>query len=98
MLFGLWHGAQPEFCLTTQHLLPPPPPRDPDFIVGKHEILQKEILIWLFLVHKLLVLWIPDPPTPPEGRRTLGRGAESPQRQFSSGRCILSQRRAPMAL
>ena len=32
----------------------PPPPSDPDLMVGKKEILQKEVLIWLFLVHKLL--------------------------------------------
>ena len=38
----------------------PPLPSDPDFIVGKNEMLQKEILIWLFLVHKLL-----DFPPPP---------------------------------
>ena len=51
-----------EFCLTTERLLggwlrgglTPPPPSDPDFIVGKNEILQKEIFFWLFLVHKLL--------------------------------------------
>ena len=42
----------------------PPPPSDPDFIVGKDEIVQKEILIWLFLVHKLLDFWVPDPPPP----------------------------------
>ena len=31
-----------------------PAPSDPEFVVGKNEILQKEILIWLFLVHDLL--------------------------------------------
>ena len=39
-----------------------PPPSDPDFIVGKNEILQQEILIWRFLVHKFLDFWAPDPP------------------------------------
>ena len=57
-----------EFCLTTQRLPGggggTPPPWDRDFIVGKSEILQKEILIWLFLVHKLLDFWVPGPPPP----------------------------------
>ena len=45
--------------------LTPPPPSDPDFIVGKHEILQKELLIWLILVHNLLDFWVPGPAKPP---------------------------------
>ena len=32
--------------------------------MGKNEILRKEILIWLFLVHKLLDFWVPRPPPP----------------------------------
>ena len=40
------------------------PPSDPDFIVGKNEVLQMEILISLFLVHKLLDFWVPGPPPP----------------------------------
>ena len=32
--------------------------------MGKNEILQKEILIWLFLVHKLLDFWVPGLPPP----------------------------------
>jgi len=39
----------------------PPPLSDPDFMVRKNEILQKEILIWLFLVHKLLGSRTPPP-------------------------------------
>ena len=46
-------GTGPDFCCATQRLrgrgLTPPPPSDPDFIVGKIEILWKEILIRLFL-------------------------------------------------
>ena len=41
-------AIRPECCLTTQRLLEGggnPPPSDPDFIVGKTEILQKEMLI-----------------------------------------------------
>ena len=30
--------------------------------MGKNEFLQKEILIWLFLTHKLLDFWVPVPP------------------------------------
>ena len=32
--------------------------------MGKHEILDKEILIWLFLVYKLLDFWVPGTPPP----------------------------------
>ena len=42
----------------------PPPPPDPDFIVGQNER-EKEILIWLFLVHKLWDFWVPGPPPIP---------------------------------
>ena len=53
------------------------PPLGPDFIVGKNEILQKEILIWLFLVHKPLDFWVAgSPPTPL--RRPLGTGSRPP--------------------
>ena len=38
------------------------PPPNPDFIVGKDEILQKEI--WLLLVHNLLAFWVVGPPPP----------------------------------
>ena len=74
-----------EFCFRTQHLpgrggewggLAPPPLPDPNFTVGKNEISQKEVLIWLFLVHKLLDFWVPGPPPPPL-RRTLPRGGGS---------------------
>ena len=49
---------------------PPPPPANPhpphpNFMVGKHEILQEEILILLLLVHRLLDFWVPGPPPPP---------------------------------
>ena len=33
--------------------------------MGKNEILQKEMLIWLFLVHKLLDFWVPGTLPPP---------------------------------
>ena len=42
----------------------PPPPSDPGFKVGENEILRKETLIWLFLVHKVLDFWVSGP-TPP---------------------------------
>ena len=45
----------------------PPPPSDPEFIVGENEMLQKEILIWLFLVHKLLDFWVPGAPPRSKG-------------------------------
>ena len=52
--------------------------------MGKAEILQKEILIWPVLVHKLLDFWNPGPPIPPPPpypphllRRTLGGGGGS---------------------
>ena len=62
----------PEFRLTTQRLLgwgavgglAPPSPSDPDFVVAKNEISQKEMLIWLFWVHKFLDFWVPGPPPP----------------------------------
>ena len=46
--------------------LTPPPPKH----AGKNEILQKEILIWLFLVHKLLDFWVPNPPPPPPHKQS----------------------------
>ena len=42
-----------------------PPPSDPDFIVGNNEILQKEVLIWLFLVQIFGLLGSRSPPPPP---------------------------------
>ena len=62
-------AASTEFCSATQRLrrggpLPLPlPPSDPEFIVGKNEILEKEILIWLFLLHKHLDFWVLDLPS-----------------------------------
>ena len=46
----------------------PPPPSDPDLMVGKKESLQKEVLIWLFFgaqTYGLLGSRTPPPPTPP---------------------------------
>ena len=42
----------------TEALCHPPPPRDPDFIERKNEIL-------LFLVHERFDFWVPGPPIPP---------------------------------
>ena len=47
-----------------------PPPLDPEFIVRKTEIVQKEMVIWLFLVHKHLDFWVPGPPPPLLSPRT----------------------------
>ena len=56
----------------------PPRPSDPDFIVGKHEILQKEISIWaVFGTQTFGLLGSRDPP--PLLRRTL------PVAQWPSG-------------
>ena len=57
-----------------------PPPRGPGFHSRKTWILPNEVLIWLFLVHKLLGFWVPGrPPTPLKensgrGWRTRGAG------------------------
>ena len=51
-----------------------PPPSDRISWWEKMKILQKETLIWLCLVHKLLDYWVPGPPQPPPPpllRRTL---------------------------
>ena len=67
------HKSTPEFCLTTQRLLAaggggnPPPPRDQEFIVRKHEILQKEILIWAVFGTQTFGLLGSRIPPPPEG-------------------------------
>ena len=45
--------------------LTPPPPLGPGFH-QKNEILQKEISVWLFLVHKLWTFGFQDPPPPEE--------------------------------
>ena len=63
----------------------PPPPSDPDFKVGKHEILQKEILIWaVFLVHKPLDFWVPGPPPAPLKEKSAGP-SRTPNAVLSSG-------------
>ena len=41
-----------------------PPPFDPDFTVRKNEILQKEILMWLFWYTKFWTFGFQDPPPP----------------------------------
>ena len=52
---------------------------DLDFIAGKNKIVQKEMLVWLFLVHKSLDFWVPGRPTPhPPLRRALGPTLTSP--------------------
>ena len=43
----------------------PPPSHPIGFMVGNNAILQKEILIWLFLVPILLDFWVPSHPPPP---------------------------------
>ena len=41
--------------------IPPPPPVDPDFIVGKNEITKENINLDFFWC---TTFWIPDPPPP----------------------------------
>ena len=44
--------------------------------MGSNEISQKEILIWLFLVHNFLDFWVPGQPPPPPLRRNPRTRAE----------------------